>query len=378
MLYILAIGIFSCSLILSREKFQTYITLGFLWILFAFSYGNADYYIHLRKYTQYELLNSQTEWLYNKLMAIFNHFGFSYQGFLIVVSAIVLMVFFSFAKKYTKNTAFVLAIYMVYPFCMDVTMVRYTLAISVVYIGLNFLFENDKWWGIKYCICILIASMIHLSAIFCLLFMLPKFMNIKKLLKLMIFLSVSITMFASVITTFIDQLMNINFLNIGTKLSIVLNASDMKYNFQNIMNYRFKMLLIFMCSMVIYYILYKWMKRNRVFEKTEAKTQVNYFWLALGMNISILPLIGLLSFSADLFRIQLSLSIVNYVAVAQYFDLRKKLQMSREITKISRTTLTLGISTIFIAIAGLYLWVLSSSNIISVFRALFENNILFS
>lgn len=61
----------------------------FLWILFAFSYGNADYNIHLRKYTQYQFLNSQTEWLYNQLMVFFNRLGLSYRGFLIIVSAFI-------------------------------------------------------------------------------------------------------------------------------------------------------------------------------------------------------------------------------------------------------------------------------------------------
>lgn len=377
MLYVFAFCILCGSLILGREKLQTYITLFFLWLLFAFSYGNADYNIHLRKYTQYQTLNSQTEWLYNKIMMIFNHLGLSYREFLIVLSAFILLILFNFVRKHTRNTAWVLGMYMIYPFCMDVTMVRYTLAVSVVYIGLDFIFKGEKWWGAKYCVCVLIASMIHLSALFCLLFMLPKFIDLKKLFKLMILLSIGITAFAGLLTAFVDKLANISFLNIGTKLSIVLNASDMKYNFRSIMNYRMKMLLILACSLLIYYVLYRWMKRNRVIQNSETKAEIHFFNLALGMNISILPLVGLLSFSADLFRIQLSLSLVNYVAFAQYFDLRDKMQMHREITKVSRTTCVLVVGTIFLAIVGLYLWVLSSTNIDSVFRALFENNILF-
>lgn len=378
MLYILAIAIFCAGIALSKEKFQSNIMLVFLWILFAFSYGNADYNIHLRKYTQYQFLNSQTEWLYNQLMVFFNCLGLSYRGFLIIVSAFILLVLFSFTKKHTKNTAWVLAMYMLYPFCMDVTMVRYTLAISVVYIGLGFLFEGKKWWLLKYCCCILIASMIHLSSIFCLLFALPKFVNLKKLAKLMILLSLGLTAFTSVLTVFIDKLANISFLNIGTKLNIVLNASDMKYNFRSVMNYRLKMLLILGCSLIVYYIVYMWVKRNGVKERAETKSSIQFIELALGMNLSIIPLIGLLSFSADLFRIQLSLSMVNYIAFAQYFDMREKLQMQRETTKVSKTTLMIVIGTIFVVFSGLYLWVLSSSNITSVFRALFENNTLFS
>ena len=376
MLYILAIAIFCAGVVLSKEKFQSNIMLVFLWILFAFSYGNADYNVHLRKYTQYQLLDSQTEWLYNQLMVLFNRLGLSYSEFLIIVSAFVLLVLFFFAEKHTKYTAWVLAMYMLYPFCMDVTMVRYTLAISVVYIGLGFLFEGKKWWVLKYCCCILIASLIHLSSIFCLLFILPKFVNLKKLAKMMILLSLGLTVFTSVLTAFIDKLVNISFLNIGTKLNIVLNASDMKYNFRNVMNYRLKMLIILICSLVVYHIIYTWIKRNGVEEQAETKSNIQFINLTLGMNLSIIPIIGLLSFSADLFRIQLSLSMVNYIAFAQYFDIREKLQMKRETTKVSKTTLMLVISTIFVAMSGLYLWVLSSSNIDSVYRALFENNII--
>lgn len=174
------------------------------------------------------------------------------------------------------------------------------------------------------------------------------------------------------------QQINVSFLNIGTKLNIVLNASDLKYNFRSVMNYRVKMFLILGCSLIVYYILYIWMKRNRVEEQEKIKSNVRFIELALGMNLSIIPLIGLLSFSADLFRIQLSLSMVNYIAFAQYFDMREKMQMQRETTRVSKTTLMLVIGTIFVAASGLYLWVLSSSNITSVFRALFENNTLFS
>lgn len=376
MLYILALCILLSSIIFGHRKIQSYIILVFLWLLFAFSYGNADYDIHLRRYTQYQVLNSQTEWLYNKLMLIFNHFGFSYQEFLIILSAFVLLVFFIFVKKHTKNVAGVLALYMIYPFCMDVTMVRYTLAISIVYIGLDHLFESKKWWGAKYIACVLIASLIHLSAVVCLIFLLPKFVDLKKLSKLMILLTIGITAFSSLLTVFVDKLASISFLNIGTKLSIVLNAANLKYNFSNVMVYMSKMLLILICTLIIYYIQYRWIKRNKVFENNKENEEINFFNLALGMNITIFPLIGLLGFSVDLFRIQLSLSLVNYVAFAQYFDIRDKLNLRKETYKISITTCEIVVGTVFIALIGLYLWVLSSTNFSSVFRALFENNIL--
>lgn len=378
MLYFVALFIIIFGIVFRRERIQAYITIFFMWILFAFSFGNADYNIHLRKFTQYQILDSQTEWLYNKLMIVFNKIGLDYRAFLIIVALFILGVWFAFAKKHTKNIAIVFSMCLIYPFCMDVTVVRYTLAISVVYIGFNFLFEKKKYWIVKYCICVLIASLIHLSAIFCLIFILPQIVDTKKLTKIMVVTAILLTAMAGVLTLFIDKFTSISFLNIGTKLSIVLNASEMKYNFRSVMNYRLKMIVLLGGFLVVYYLIYRWIKSKKIHLKPEANKQINFLKTVIGMNICILPLIGLLSFSADLFRIQLSLSLVNYVAFAQYFDIREILGYKKEITSLSVTSAQIIACETIFAVVGLYLWVLSSQNINSVFRALFESNILFS
>lgn len=377
MLYIGALIIIIFGIVFRRERIQAYITIFFMWILFAFSFGNADYYIHLRKFTQYQDLDSQTEWLYNKLMIVFNKIGLDYRAFLILAAIFILGVWFAFAKKHTKNIAIVFSLCLIYPFCMDVTMVRYTLAIAVVYIGFNFLFEKKKYWIVKYCVCVLIATMIHLSAIFCLLFILPQIVDTRKLTKIMIVIAIILTAMTGVLTLFIDNITSIKFLNIGTKLSIVLNASEMKYNFRSVMNYRLKMIVLLGSFLIVCYLIYRWIKRKKIHLKPEVNNQINFLKIVIGMNICVLPLIGLLSFSADLFRIQLSLSLVNYVAFAQYFDIREILGYKREITSLSVTSASVILGGIVLALAGLYLWVLSSQNINTVFRPLFESNILF-
>lgn len=377
MLYIGALIIIIFGIVFRRERIQAYITIFFMWILFAFSFGNADYYIHLRKFTQYQDLDSQTEWLYNKLMIVFNKIGLDYRAFLILAAIFILGVWFAFAKKHTKNIAIVFSLCLIYPFCLDVTMVRYTLAIAVVYIGFNFLFEKKKYWIVKYCVCVLIATMIHLSAIFCLLFILPQIVDTRKLTKIMIVIAIILTAMTGVLTLFIDNITSIKFLNIGTKLSIVLNASEMKYNFRSVMNYRLKMIVLLGSFLIVCYLIYRWIKRKKIHLKPEVNNQINFLKIVIGMNICVLPLIGLLSFSADLFRIQLSLSLVNYVAFAQYFDIREILGYKREITSLSVTSASVILGGIVLALAGLYLWVLSSQNINTVFRPLFESNILF-
>ena len=377
MLYIGALIIIIFGIAFRRERIQAYITIFFMWILFAFSFGNADYYIHLRKFTHYQDLDSQTEWLYNKLMIVFNKIGLDYRAFLILAAIFILGVWFAFAKKHTKNIAIVFSLCLIYPFCLDVTMVRYTLAIAVVYIGFNFLFEKKKTWILKYCVCVFIATMIHLSAIFCLLFILPQIVDTRKLTKIMIVIAIILTAMTGVLTLFIDNITSIKFLNIGTKLSIVLNVSEMKYNFRSVMNYRLKMIVLLGSFLIVCYLIYRWIKRKKIHLKPEVNNQINFLKIVIGMNICVLPLIGLLSFSADLFRIQLSLSLVNYVAFAQYFDIREILGYKREITSLSVTSASVILGGIVLALAGLYFWVLSSQNINTVFRPLFESNILF-
>ena len=376
MFYVIAFFAILYGLILKKGKWLTYFTLFFLWILFAFSFGNADYMIHLRRYTEYELLGSQTEWTYNKLMFIFNNLGCSYNDFLIVISAFILCVLYNFIKNHTAYISLVLSLYFIYPFCLDVTMVRYTLAVSIVYIGFKYLFTGGKNWFLKYSVCVFLASTIHLSTFFCLLFALPRFFSNKQLSKaLLIFISIYFVIM-NVFSQLLVRLTEIQFLNIGVKLKIVMNASSEMYISQSIFNYRAKMVIVLLISLFIYIVIYQWIVKQNIKNCLRVKKQIDFLTIACGINIITIIFILLLNISADLFRLQLSISLINYVAYAQYFDIRHSLGFDRKVNSMAFTTLVVIFGGIFLTCSSLYLWVLSSPNFISVFRALFENNIL--
>lgn len=375
MVYILAVIVLLLSFICKKSKAQTFVITSFLLILFAFSSGNADYNVHLRRFTEYESLTSQTEMLFTALMYAFNKLGLSYRTFLMVTAIFSLTVFTRFVRRNTNYTPLVLALYLIYPFCMDVTMVRYTLGITVVYCGLPYLFQGTKQGIVTYCVYVVVATLIHFSAFFALLFVFPFLWGLKKQIRVMAVASACILVLSNALSLLARKLASLSFMNLGAKLNVVFNASKMWYDSQRIFRYGMKMLLILSFSLAIYYAIYKWMIKKCDLTQSAFKEKMSFILHAAGMNISLLPLIALLGFSADLFRLQLSLTLVNYVAYAQYFDIRDMLGSRSSPWNISKTTLVVSIGSVLLAFLGLYLWVLSSTNINTVFRPLFENNI---
>ena len=376
MLYFFAIILFLLGLIFKKSRSLSYLIFIYLWILFAFSFENADYYIHLRRFNYYDVLTSQTEILYNFLMSFFNTIGLSYRAYLIIISFFILLVFLKFISNYSKNVAFVLSLYMIYPFCMDVNMVRYTLAISFVYVALDILYKGNEYWKIKYILFISIASMIHLSAIFFLMFLLVRSFKFKSYNIVVLSITVALIFLKKYFQPIIFKLINIDIFNVGSKLNIVLNFSNLNYNEMQIFNYKLKMLILLFLSLVNFFIIYLWISNNNQLLDNKFEKQIDFIYLTIRMNIMLLPLIVLIDFSPDLFRIQLSLSLANYIAFATFFDIKDKIKQSSTSIIVYRNNFLFTALVVLYAFISLYLWVLSSANINSVFRAIFENNLL--
>ena len=98
--------------------------------------------------------------------------------------------------------------------------------------------------------------------------------------------------------------------------------------------------------------------------------KVKMIEFAMRLNIASLLVIPLIMFSADVFRFQLSISIVFYVAVANYLELKRKFKPTRN------NMLVLWCVVVY-ALLGLYMWVLNGPNIDTVWKPLFNNNVLF-
>lgn len=377
MLYLISLLLVTLGLIFKKSKLITAIIFLLLWILFGWSYGNADYEIHLRRYTKYVVLSGETEFLYTKLMQLSNGIGLDYQSFLILCSIIILICLVFFIKSYTKNVNFVLALYIIYPLCMDVTMVRYTLATALIIVGFKYLLSNNKLAIQKYIMFVLLASMIHISSIIFMIFIVCKLFDRKKIVRITVIICVILFTAVNSFFAFASKLSQINFLSIGEKINIILNASQTKYSSIMWFRYQGKIIIIFALYLMINIIILRWIYKNHVYEYKHITMNLNLIEIVLKMNIICMVILPLIMISADIFRVQLTLTVVNYVAIAQYYDIRS---LQHRKAKVGRIPITNGIVTgitVLYSIVCLYLWVLSSSNIMTVFRVMFEKNLFF-
>lgn len=366
MLYILVPVVILLALVKWKSNRVFFVTLMLMWILLGWSSGNADYSIHLGRFNNYEQNSGFTEILYTALMRFANGLGFTYPQFLPVMTLWVILVIGLLAKK-SKAPAFVLALYMMFPICMDAVQVRYTFAGSVVLLGLYYLInEKSKYGEIVFASCIILATLLHISSIVFLLFLPVKRFDIRK--TAIYTLSISAVLYLSQARFMIGILRKLP--GMGEKISRVLSMSATRYTWITILKTDFRVIVFFLQFIII--ILYV-RKRLRKRNNNEGK---NFIENVIKLNIMSLGILPLITYSVDFYRIQQTLSLLNYCSLS-YFFLTIGNQSQREKFMISKKVLMFDAICLLMTFVNLYLLVLNSSNIDTVFRPFLEKNLFF-
>ena len=364
--------IFSMILVIAflfpKDKKVTVIILLAMWIMFGWSSNNADYEIYVNRYYNYENMTSQTEPLFSLLMKLFNYLNFSYEQFLIFISFIILNLIIIVLKKNTKHVNIVLFLYLIFPFCFDVVMLRYTLGTTIIISGIKYLLSDKKSDFWKYCIYVLIAALFHFSFIIMIVFGLVKFLNRKQIIRLLMITFLFSIIFSSLLDYAIPLLTNINFMNIGNKINIVLTFANQSYDSYRTFTYIAKVLII----NIFAFILINEIKKDTINRNnTEILTLVDTI---SNLNLLLLIILPLLIYSADIFRIQLTMYWINYLLVAKYFDSQKLYINNEFLGKVRKKSIKILMFAIIYAFVGLFLWILKTPNINSVWYPLFLKN----
>lgn len=374
MVYCLTFLIILLGLFCIRSKSFSKVQILLIILLFGFSFGNADYNVHYIKYTQINNMLNQTEILYIGIMRFFNNLGLSYQNFLFITACFVAFCYITFIKNNTKYASMVLSLYLIFPFCMDVTMVRYTISFSIVLFAINMLLSDKKFSLVKYLSIIFIASMIHISAIFYLIFLIPKYIKKENYIKFVLKIDIIFFAFYKIILKILNNIKKISFMNIGEKVNIITNFAQNSYNLNDFFKYSLKVIFSFLLFSLIYYFIMKWYKEKN---GEENNNNINKIIKIYKINVILLMIIPFMLLSLDLVRMQMAISIVNYIAVANFLEIylnkKQRIVNNGKINKYCFVTLIL---IILYAILNLYLWVLKTPNYKTVFIPLFENNML--
>lgn len=359
------------NLVYKNSKLFFLMLLFWLWILFGWSYGTADYQIYMNRYNFFIEKSIYTEPVFTLIQKLAHIFQLDFREFLVAISFLGLLLIGKTIYDLSSNFGFTLALYSIFPFVIDVTVIRFFLASSIIIFGFRYLLDfslerktiNDFLW----IICVTIASLVHMSCIFFYIFLVPKRLNV--FWTCMVTLIFSFLVFLSVKLGYLSTMLSFFSLE---KYEILLSVTTL-YDVHRLYLNVFRVSFIFI-QFVIVSILY-WLGEKRVNFIATSKLAVhfgidNIIQTGIKFNVITLLVLPLLLYSVDFFRIQLVLMTLNYIL---YSSLLKPVTKF----KINMMNFTVSLIISLFLILNLYFLVLGNGNINTVFKPLFSENILF-
>lgn len=367
MALLISIAIFGLCIAKKKSNFIFILTGIWIWILIAFSSGLADEAVYIGRYENYRMFEGLTEPGYAFLMKAFNTYSVPYQTYKMIITAAELVLIMSTIAKLTKYKNFVLAMWMIFPLCMDAVQMRFTLGLSITIFGLRYLsqdyvdkYKNEKLTAdLRFIICVVIAALFHFINILYLTLLIARRTKRRNII---ITTLIIILVFTFVLNTKVLTSIG-NAVGVGTKIATALTNTN-RLGSHAIRNYSIDIIIRFSLFILMCFISRCGLKR-----KNNGDVSNDFI---INANIIMLSLMALLQYSVEFYRIQVGLSILNYIYISNYLiDLK-----TSKAGVISKGNLIIVLSTSLMAIVNLYFLVLNSSNIETVFIPFFFKNML--
>lgn len=368
MALLISIVIFGLCIAKKKSNFVFILTGVWIWILIAFSSGLADEAVYIGRYENYRMFEGLTEPGYAFLMKAFNTYSVPYQTYKMIITAVELVLIMSTIAQLTNYKNFVLAMWMIFPLCMDAVQMRFTLGLSVTIFGLRYLsqdyvdkYKNEKLTAdLRFIICV-VAALFHFINILYLTLLIARRTK-RRRRNIIIATLIIILIFTFVLNT--NVLTNIGYaVGVGKKIATALSNTN-RLGSNAIRNYSIDIIIRFSLFIIVCFISrYGLKRRNNSAVSTD---------FIINENIIMLSLMALLQYSVEFYRIQVGLSILNYIYISNYLiDLK-----DAKATIISKGNLIIVLITSLMAIVNLYFLVLNSSNIETVFIPFFFGSML--
>lgn len=366
-IYIILIVI---GLIRPKSRMCFGILAGYLWFLFGWSSGNADWEIYITRYNNYESLSSHTEWLFTLCQKISHLLHFDYRLYLIIISGICLYLIYKTIIDLSPRPAMVLALYAIFCFPIDVTQVRFFMAFTIAVFGLRYLFSyirsKQRKDLVKWVICIVIASGMHMAIAVVLLFIVPILWGYKIATVVMLTTNVLLVTFS----TFQSRIFAlIGYFLSSDKADLIINRST-QYNLNTIKFVWFKTIFIFVGFMICLWLIIYLRRREKTDTSFQSKNEM--VQVVLGINSITMIVMGLITVTTDFYRVQQVTVFLNYIFYSCSMFPSPKNRMSANKFNLILTSIIA-----MFAVGALYNLVLRTENYETVFLPLFYNNVLF-
>lgn len=137
-----------------------------LYIIFAFEHSEADYEGYIEMFE--EIMGNagratEYEVLYVYLTSLAIKLGYTFDQMRGVLSILEVYLIYHTISKYTKRTAFVLALFMVFPALIDAELFRFLFGMTLVIYGIPYLLDDSKIGKIIYLVLVILAALFHTS-----------------------------------------------------------------------------------------------------------------------------------------------------------------------------------------------------------------------
>lgn len=333
-------------LLLLRANNKVLITLSYflMIILFCFNLTNADRVIYENRLAYYDSLIGSTEIGYYYLMEFFTKHHLDIQNLYICVGFLYLSTLFYITSKLSKDQGIVISSYMIGAFLLDVVQLRFTLSLTFVLWGFYYMLsdKSTKLRILLFCFFIVIATLFHSSSLMYLVFGVAFFSKdlFYKILGVAFICFVSLF---SILLSFFGELYDM-----GKKIDDIQNSDMYVGNYSNLFCLIYLILFILM-----YFILYK-----KYFKEQKERIELSSIWYKV--ILSCVLIIPTIPFSADVRRIFIGLLPIQVSVISHWSTPRNSFFIK---------AIVIGISLLF-----LYLFILRSINIKTVFYPIFERN----
>lgn len=339
MLYLITFFMIIINLIYRDSKKVLVIDFIYFMIMLGFSYGSYDTMIFINRYLHPEKYERFTEKLFNFIVIAFNRMNFSYRTFMISTAFVELSMIFNFIKKYTLNYGYVVALFVIFPMILVFEQLRFLMAFTIVLrFGIENLIDKKKFYRIKFLICIGIASLIHSSVIFYLVFLIADFFGVKTLIKFTV-----IAIIVSFVITTNPQILRIIGYVIGSdKLEIVTRIQKGQEG-------QFGCSALSMLVFLEYFLYYYYATRRKK-ELGLCEKDIEFLTTVLKFNIiSMISIPLIYVFSVAFMRIAVNLALINYVGISKSLGYNKKYCINKEKAQLFFIALVITIVLFFFA-----------------------------
>jgi hypothetical protein len=170
MFYILSgvmiIGYLASSLLRNQSSRYPILLLSCMWVLYWANQTSADYLNYSNLFDLVSITNEGYSTSQVGLVLLFRFlslFKLNYAQALAILSFLGLSLIWSTIRLYSPKPQFVLILYYIYPFLLDVVQVKHFLAMSIILFSLRYLDMEKGFW--KYLVGIVVASFFHIISL---------------------------------------------------------------------------------------------------------------------------------------------------------------------------------------------------------------------